>query len=417
MRRITLFLAAVAALAACNVPSSADEAAPLPKPPTLVVAISVDQFSADLFAQYRRHFTGGLARLQDGAVFPSGFQSHAATETCPGHATILTGVRPARSGIIANNWFDPASPRAEKRVYCAEDERNPASSGRDPLVSAVHLLVPTLGDRLKAANPASRNVAVSAKDRSAIMMGGHAIDAVYWMKGAGFATLAGRPLAPAAESANRWVAALVAKGAPALTPPRWCAARDRAVSAGRLTLGQGRFALEANKPDSFRVSPRMDGATVDLAIQLADALRLGKGSAPDVLSVSLSATDYVGHAYGTEGLEMCIQLAELDKTLGRLLAHLDASGIDYVAVLTADHGNDPTFKGTDHTREYIPLIAYSPSTPKKGTIDLGTRTCFGDVGATAVHALTGRVAESAWGLSGSSFLPNLGLAPNESTSA
>lgn len=337
MRRTALSLAMAALCAAA--PVSAGEAPPAPpKPPTLVVAISVDQFSADLFAQYRRHFTGGLARLQEGAVFPSGFQSHAATETCPGHSTLLTGARPARTGIIANNWFDPANARAEKRVYCAEDESNPASSGRDPVVSAVHLLVPTLGDRLKAANPASRNVAVSSKDRAVMMMGGHSIDAAYWWKGGGFVTLAGRDLAPAADAENRAAGALIRKGAPAFTPPRWCAARDRAVSAGRLTLGQGRFALEAGKADSFRVSPRMDSATVDLAIQLADAMRLGKGTAPDVLSVSLSATDYVGHAFGTEGLEMCIQLAELDKTIGRLLAHLDASGIDYIAVLSADHG-------------------------------------------------------------------------------
>ncbi len=337
MRRTALSLAV--ALLFATAPLSAEEAAPVPpKPPTLVVAISVDQFSADLFAQYRRHFTGGLARLQEGAVFPSGFQSHAATETCPGHSTLLTGARPARTGIVANNWYDLSIPRAEKRVYCAEDESNPASSGRDPVVSPVHLLVPTLGDRLKAANPASRNVAVSGKDRAAIMMGGHDIDAVYWLKGPGFVTLAGRALAPAAVAVNSAIDAQVRKGAPAFTPPRWCAARDRAVSAGRLTLGQGRFPLEAGKPDGFRLSPRLDSATVDLAIRLVDAMRLGKGSSPDILSVSLSASDYVGHAYGTEGLEMCIQLAELDKSVGRLLAHLDASGVDYVVALSADHG-------------------------------------------------------------------------------
>ena len=74
--------------------------------PKLIVAISVDQLSADLFAQYRQHFTGGLRRLSQGVVFPSGYQAHAATETCPGHSTILTGSRPARTGIIANNWFN-----------------------------------------------------------------------------------------------------------------------------------------------------------------------------------------------------------------------------------------------------------------------------------------------------------------------
>ncbi len=338
MRPLALSLAATALFAAAA-PAHAEEVAPQPpKPPTLVVAISVDQFSADLFAQYRRYFNGGLARLQEGAVFPSGFQSHAATETCPGHSTLLTGARPARSGIVANNWFDPALQRADKRVYCAEDESNPASTSREPVVSAVHLLVPTLGDRLKAANPASRNVAVSGKDRAVMMMGGHSIDAAYWWKGNGFTTLAGRELAPLVRAQNSTIAVSIAKGAREFRPPTWCAARDREIALGEFNVGRGRFPLLAGKPDSFRLSPRLDSATADLAIRLFDTMSLGKGATPDVLSVSFSASDYVGHAYGTEGMEMCIQMAELDRTLGRLLTHLDASGVDYVAVLSADHG-------------------------------------------------------------------------------
>src|SRR3954454_10606883 len=74
--------------------------------PTLVVAIAVDQFSAGVFDQYRNHFTGGLHRMiQAGAVFPNGYQSHAATETCPGHSTLLTGKHPSSTGIIANEWI------------------------------------------------------------------------------------------------------------------------------------------------------------------------------------------------------------------------------------------------------------------------------------------------------------------------
>ena len=192
MRRFALPL--VLLTAACSTAPaqtvSAPAALPAPSgPPQLVLAISIDQFSADLFAQYRSHFTGGLARMLQGAVFPSGFQSHAATETCPGHSTILTGAHPARTGIIANSWYEPGGPRGAKSIYCAEDESDPASTSRDPVVSAVHLKVPTLGELMKVANPASRNVAISAKDRAAIMMGGHAIDAVYWWKGSGFVTL------------------------------------------------------------------------------------------------------------------------------------------------------------------------------------------------------------------------------------
>nr|WP_254305986.1 alkaline phosphatase family protein [Sphingopyxis sp. BSNA05] len=130
-------------------------------PPKLVVAISVDQFSADLFSEYRRSFTGGLDRLANGAVFPSGYQSHAATETCPGHSTIMTGVHSGRAGIIANNWIDLSIAREDKTVYCAEDERIDGTSfgditaptQGDYVASVWHLLVPTLGDRLKKSRP------------------------------------------------------------------------------------------------------------------------------------------------------------------------------------------------------------------------------------------------------------------------
>jgi hypothetical protein len=247
-------------------------------------------------------------------------------------------MRPAHTGIIANYWYDFAITRADKRIYCSEDEHEPASRSKDPLVSAVHLKVPTLGERMKAAWPASRNVAVSAKDRAVVMMGGHVIDAGYWWSGGAFVSFAGRALSAAAQTENTLTGATIKSGARALSLPAWCAASDAAVPVKAFSIGTGRFSLEANKPDAFRVSPRIDAATGDLAARLVDEMKLGQGAAPDLLSVSFSATDYVGHAFGTGGAEMCIQLAELDKTIGRLLAMLDARGIDYVVVLTADHG-------------------------------------------------------------------------------
>src|ERR1700761_8930060 len=81
-------------------------ASPPPAKPKLIVAISVDQFSSELYRRYRPGYTGGLKTLSEGAAFPVGYQSHAATETCPGHSTILTGMHPQHTGIIANSWFD-----------------------------------------------------------------------------------------------------------------------------------------------------------------------------------------------------------------------------------------------------------------------------------------------------------------------
>jgi predicted AlkP superfamily pyrophosphatase or phosphodiesterase len=316
-----------------------------PPKPKLVVAISVDQFSADLFAEYRGQFTGGLKRLQQGVVFPSGYQSHAATETCPGHSTILTGARPARSGIIANDWLDPNSTRKSKSgtidyaVYCAEDESISGSNSSDYTVSSVHLKVPTLGDRLKIVSPDSRVVAVSGKDRAAVMMGGHKTDSIWWWGGKSFVTYKGINTPPPASVAkvNALATADIAKAyAPALSPK--CISHNVAVSIGG---GKSVGTLQPRKADDargFRATSQFDQRTLDLATGLIGEMQLGKKTAVDVIAISLSATDYVGHTYGTAGGEMCQQVFALDTMLGMFFAKLDTLKTTYAVVLTADHG-------------------------------------------------------------------------------
>src|SRR5262249_54556929 len=102
--------------------------------------------------------------------------------------------------------------------------------------------------------------------------------------------------------------------------------------------GAGRFERPAGSATLFRISPEFDGATLALAAALVQDMKLGQGSAPDIISVGASATDYVGHTYGTEGLEMGLQLASLDRDLGDFFKVLDATGVDYVVALSADHG-------------------------------------------------------------------------------
>lgn len=335
-----LLLAGASAQALAQTPPPAPApAATRPAAPDLVVTIAVDQFSADLFAEYRQYFSGGLKRLSQGVVFPSGYQSHAATETCPGHSTILTGARPARSGIIANDWLDQSIARADKTVYCAEDENVAGSSSSNYTVSPVHLKVPTLGDRMKAANPASRVVSVSTKDRAAVMLGGHRADQMWWWNGRDYVGPAGQTADPAVAAVRASVAARLAAPRPAMELIAPCDTRARAVPiGGGKTVGDGRFARAAGDTRAFRASPESDAATVDLALALFDSLKLGRGPAPDLLALSASAPDYVGHTYGTAGSEQCLTLMALDRELGRLFAALDASGVRYVAVLTADHG-------------------------------------------------------------------------------
>ncbi|MFS0770699.1 alkaline phosphatase family protein [Sphingomonas sp. 1P08PE] len=307
-------------------------------PPKLIVAISVDQFSADLFAQYRNHYTGGLARLLTGGVFPSGYQSHAATETCPGHSTILTGYRPAHTGIIANNWIDQRAGRADKTVYCSEDERVPESTHERYTVSDMHLKVPTLGERMKAANPAARVVSVAGKDRAAVMMGGHKVDELWWWDGKTYTSYAGRAVPPVVQRTRDAVAALIARPQAALPLPGWCRPVDRSIAVGDQQLGQGRFVRAAGDAHAFRASPASDAAVLAMAAGLVQDMKLGTGAATDLIAVGLSATDYIGHSLGTQGAEMCIQMNELDQSLAGFFAVLDETGIDYEVMLTADHG-------------------------------------------------------------------------------
>lgn len=312
--------------------------------PKLIVAISVDQFSADLFAEYRQTYVGGMRRLAHGVVFPSGYQSHAATETCPGHSTILTGAHPARTGIIANEWIDERVSRGKDGghvVYCAEDERRPGttSSSADYFVSPIHLRTPTLGDRMKHADPRSRVVAVAGKDRAAVMMGGHMTDAIWYLdpkKRASYVTLPDRdPMPPAiVQAVNDRVAQLVAHpGKPDLPPS--CISRSRAL---KLSPQGPTIGVLPTTAGDFRTTPDFDAATADIAIGLLRDMKLGRGPAPDLLAVGLSANDAVGHAFGTEGAEMCAQQAALDRTVGRILDALDANGAPYVVMLTSDHG-------------------------------------------------------------------------------
>ena len=351
MKYLNIALAAALCVAGTGVSFAQDSSAPVQKvtaatpPPKLIVMIAVDQFSADLFAEYRGKFTGGLARLTSGVVFPSGYQSHGATETCPGHSTILTGNHPAHTGIIANNYFDLSTPRDDKRVYCAEDESVAGTtSGSGKYAASVqHLLVPTLGDLMKARDPRTQVVSVAGKDRAAIMMGGHQADELMWLVPTGLTSYRGTALSPVATQASTAIAAAMAQPRPGLTLPADCAAHDVAIPIDSkdgkgASVGTGRLARDGGNFRGFMASPEADGAVLATAAALRQTRKMGEGDTTDLLIVGLSATDYVGHTYGTEGSEMCLQMTGLDRELGDFFARLDASGIDYAVALTADHG-------------------------------------------------------------------------------
>lgn len=333
-----LLALALAASTSAAVAAQPSTTSPPAQPPRLVVAISVDQLTSALLEEYRPQLRGGLARLANGTNFRNGFQAHAATETCPGHSTILTGTHPARNGIIANSWWNMQLERSDKRVYCAEDVSAPGKTSRDYAVSPANLKVPTLGDLLKSRTPQSLNVAVAGKDRSAVMMSGRRVDQRWFWDGKRFATDLQVRTPGSAAAVNAAVARTIATPRPPLDPPPFCAGKAQAIALESRTVGTGRFAREAGDTAAFRASPESDGATLALAAGLVQELGLGRDQFPDILSIGLSATDVIGHTYGNGGQETCLQMFSLDRDLGDFFRLLDGQGIDYAVVLTSDHG-------------------------------------------------------------------------------
>ena len=315
---------------------------PTPFSPKLIVTIVVDQFSANLFNQYRGRFTGGLKILADqGLVHANGYQTHGLTETCPGHSTVLTGMHPASTGIPANDWIDA---KTGQEVYCLAAPRNTLAHGRNTdngPVGPDQLEVTTLADWLKAQSPQSRVFAVSGKDRGAINLNGHTGDGAYWFtEGFGLTTYvepgqtAEARLAPVAAFNARLSETLKAQ------PPAWTYAFEdcRALEAD-WTIRDVAFHSTVPPADyALDSSPQLDEMTLEAAEYLLETQALGRRGVTDMLGVSLSATDRIGHGYGTQGPEMCEQMHRLDAALGDFLNKLSEVPGGALVVLTADHG-------------------------------------------------------------------------------
>ncbi|MBX9615606.1 MAG: alkaline phosphatase family protein [Caulobacteraceae bacterium] len=367
-------LAAAPLAARAQTPEPTTEASP----PALIVTIVVDQFSADLFNQYRDRFTGGLKTLADqGLVYANGYQQHAMTETCPGHATVLTGLNPARAGIPANDWIDRTT---GQEVYCLAAPENTLAHGRNTdngPVGPGQLTASTLGDWLKAVSPQSRVYAVSGKDRGAITLNGHQGDGAFWYTvGFGFTTYvepgqaAEARLAPVADLNGRISARLQA------TPPSWTYSDEtcRALEAD-WTVGGASF--RATLPPQrllIDVSPQLDELTLEAAIELLDSRELGRRGVTDMLGVSLSATDRIGHTFGNQGPEMCDQMYRLDKALGVFLDRVAQVPGGALVVLTADHGGND-FPERQSTRGFSEAKRGDPAL--LGRINAALREEFG----------------------------------------
>src|SRR5262249_44096518 len=166
------------ALAASSLLSAVSPA----KKPKLVLAIVIDQFRYDYLTRFRSEYTAGLNRLlTQGAVFTNARYEHFPTVTAIGHSTFLSGATPSISGIIGNDWYERES---SKTVTSVTDDKTKRLGGTPaPGSSPRRLLVSTLGDELKMANPKSHAIGISLTDRAAILPVGHMADAAYWFDG------------------------------------------------------------------------------------------------------------------------------------------------------------------------------------------------------------------------------------------
>jgi len=312
---------------------------PLARPaPTLIVVITVDQCRADYLARWRSQLRGGLARLvREGAVFTDAYQDHAMTETAPGHATVLSGRNPHSTGIVRNGEG-------------VEDSSATLIGVAGPGASPRRFRGTELFDWMRARYPGSRALSVSRKDRAAILPIGRARALVYWYEGGRFTTSRYY-----ADTLPAWVeafdAGLAAAYAPGtawtlLLPPRDYAEPDSEPyeHGGRdFTFPHRLPADPAQAARAIVATPAMDSLTLALALDGVRRLRLGRGPQPDLLSISLSATDYIGHAYGPDSREIHDQILRLDRSLGWFLDSLER-GRDrrrIVIALTADHGVTP----------------------------------------------------------------------------
>lgn len=317
MKRILACLLAAASLTAADPPK-----------PKLVLAIVVDQFRYDYLTRFRSEYNAGLARLlTQGAIFTNARYEHFPTVTAIGHSTFLSGATPALSGIIGNDWYD----RDEKKsVTSVEDSAvkllggNPSTGGSSPH----RMLVDTVGDELKMSNAGqSKVIGVSLKDRAAILPAGHMANGAFW-----FDSRSGNFV-----SSTYYFPDL----------PQWVKDFDGAHPADQYrgaafltkTLPSERPALYS-AIDATPYANEMIERFAEAALQ---SERLGQRGVTDILAVSFSANDYVGHASGPDSPEVHEVSLQTDKVLDKLFQAIDRSvGMDNtLVILTADHGVAP----------------------------------------------------------------------------
>ncbi|HMD50665.1 MAG TPA: alkaline phosphatase family protein [Bryobacteraceae bacterium] len=381
IRQITLcLLAATATLFAANEP---------PQRPKLLVAVVIDQFRYDYLQRFRGDYTSGLKRLlEQGAVFHNAHLIHAATVTAVGHSTFLSGAPPSISGIIANEWYDRASHQSVTSVFDPKSKMVggvPGSPGSSPR----RLLVSTVGDELKMHGVESKIIGVSIKDRGAILPVGHMAEGAYWYD----------------NDSNHWVTSTYYQA----ELPDWVQ-KLNGERVYQKYLGANWLPFDAPNDSAKPFCSMTAGSDIrycggleatpwgnEMIEQFAERAvmneKLGSHSGTDILAVSFSSNDYVGHAVGPDDPAVRDISIRTDRLLGKLLDFLDAQvgKGNTLLVLTADHGVAP-----------VPEVNEARKMP-------GGRLSDARLAQDMTDALTKRFGPGKWLLPGPATTPYLNL--------
>jgi hypothetical protein len=336
----TLFPAMLSAALVAACAGSPPQAPDVPKPgsePRLVVLVVIDQWPEWAFEAKRPALTGGFDRLLREGEWHTGEYPYASTITAVGHTLLGSGEPPSHAGIVANDWWHR---ELDMRLHAIEAE--------DHTPTNKWLRVAGLGDAIAAAHTGAKAVSVSLKDRAAILPLGHAGTAIWYdYKRVGWTSLAPVPWLAAWNTANPISAHLHDIWTPLAETPGLAGIPDDAPG----EVGEKGFgptfphALDATKnpADAVFATPLGNELVIETAMEAIDREQLGADAVPDLLVMSLSAHDYVGHGWGQESWESWDTVLRLDRRLAKLFADLDAKvgAGRWSMVVTSDHGASP----------------------------------------------------------------------------
>ena len=334
-----------------------------PSQPKLVIGLVVDQMRWDYLYKFKKLYgKGGFNRIMNqGFSCDNTMITHLPTYTAVGHTGIYTGSVPAIHGIVGNNWIDRAS---SKNVYCTDDSTvtGVGSNNEAGKMSPRNMLTTTVSDQLRLSNNfKSKVIGISLKDRGAILPAGHSANAAYW-----FDDKEGKWITSTyyMESLPSWVNnfndkkmpdSLMAKGWNVIMPIKDydLSTDDKESYEGKIPgINQNNFpyilnALNDKKYKAFRYTPFGNTYTLKFAESAIENEKMGKGSVTDFLAVSLSSTDYIGHVFAPNSVEIEDTYLRLDNDITEFLNYLDKTigAGNYLFFLTADHGvaHNPEF--------------------------------------------------------------------------